>query len=61
MKIHNIGETITVTNGNTGKTYNLKITGRNWAFDELLSYMVNYNGVTMPINPKNMRFQIISN
>lgn len=54
----NIGEKIqiTLTNGTTAEAV---ITGRNWSFSDLLSYIVRYDGMDIPVHPETLKAQIL--
>jgi len=56
MKAFEIGETIKV-NTRDG-VINCKVTGRNWAFENLLSYIVDFNGLSMPVDAETFKPQL---
>ncbi len=51
-----IGDTIKFTTS-TG-THTATITGRNWSFNTLLSYIVRWDGIDIPVCPRTHKSQL---
>lgn len=43
----------------SGKKVEGVITGRNWSYDHLVSYVVRYDGMDMPVCAKSFKAQLI--
>lgn len=56
MTTLNIGDKITFTTS-TG-THTGIVDGRNWSFDTLHSYIVYFDGITIPVCPKTFKSQL---
>lgn len=54
--IKNIGDKITVTFA-SGTVLETEVTGRNWFFENLSSYIVRVKGNDYTVNPDNMKIQ----
>ena len=54
---HKIGDTINVTFA-SGKTVPCKITGRNWAGDWFVSYIVRHEYCDYPVCPESFKSQV---
>ena len=53
MKIKSVGDKIEVTCPETAKVFQMIVTGRNWAFDKFVSYMVGYSAYGRTITTVN--------
>lgn len=54
----NIGSKVTFYTP-TGKKVEGTLQGRNWIYDEVVSYIVRYDGMDMPVCAKTLKAQLI--
>ena len=53
--VYEIGDKISFVRNTTGETVQAEVTGRNWWFERVLSYVVRIDGVDILVNAESMK------